>query len=198
MLNKKVTPFELKCAHIALIKRLNLKINQDYTYDNWLVPVVDAKRPFGNSDMLGDIFSIIGVNPDADGNYAEADQLSAYLLLAELPAAMDAIMNYETFTPGVYEIDNCGGAFSMQLAKNYITLSPALNALRENQELSKYFERTDLLCRSICGDKPWAKVREMLEGSVMWLEPEDPRRKEVKQILDIFDEFRKKSILTTE
>ena len=86
----------------------------------------------------------------------------------------------------------------MQLAKNYITLSPALNALRENQELSKYFERTDLLCRSICGDKPWAKVREMLEGSVMWLEPEDPRRKEVKQILDIFDEFRKKSILTTE
>lgn len=32
----------------------------------------------------------------------------------------------------------------------------------------------------------------------MWLEPEDLRRKEVKQILDIFDEFRKKSILTTE
>ena len=193
----KVIQFELKSAHIALIKRLNLKICQDYTYDNWLVPVIDTKRPFGNSDMLGDIFSFMGIEPDANGNYSETDRINAYLLLAELPAAMEAIMMYETFTPGIYEIDNCGGAFSTQLARNYITLSPALNVLKEYQELSKYFERTDFLCRSICGDKPWAKVREMLEGSIRWLEPEDPERKEVEQILGIFEEYRKKSTVTS-
>ena len=192
-----VIPFTLKSEHIALIKRLNLKISQDYACDNWLIPNIDPKRPFGNSDMLGDIFSFMGIEPDANGDYSESDRINAYLLLAELPAAMEAIMMHETFTPGIYEIDNCGGAFSTQLARNYITLSPALNVLKEHQELSKYFERTDFLCRSICGDKPWAKVREMLEGSIRWLEPEDPERKEVEQILGIFEAYRKKSTVTS-
>ena len=153
-----VIPFTLKSEHIALIKRLNLKISQDYACDNWLIPNIDPKRPFGNSDMLGDIFSFMGIEPDANGDYSESDRINAYLLLAELPAAMEAIMMYETFTPGIYEIDNCGRAFSTQLARNYITLSPALNVLKEHQELSKYFERTDFLCRSICGDNRNEKI----------------------------------------
>lgn len=48
-----VIPFTLKSEHIALIKRLNLKISQDYTCDNWLIPNIDPKRPFGNSGYAG-------------------------------------------------------------------------------------------------------------------------------------------------
>ena len=75
--------FSLKKEHIALLKRLDFK-----HFDNggdYVFIGVEGKRPFGNSDVVGDAAEICGLDPDKDNE-------EVHQLLYELPFALNHIL----------------------------------------------------------------------------------------------------------
>ena len=162
--NVNAAEFTLTRAHVELIQRLNLKIFRDETYDNFLVPGIDDKRPFGNSFMLGDILNVMGEKPDADGNFSEEQKTAAYLLLAELPAAYQAMMENATFFPGTYLITRSAGLLQTMTTKNYVRLIPFLTGVKANPRTARYFEQVRHVCRVVMGEDPIASVRNVLRG----------------------------------
>ena len=96
--------FTLTKTHINLITQLNINQNQDHFYNIPVLPMIDEKRPFGNSYILGDVFEVMGLTPDENEDYTEAQKQEAYQALIELPQAMRIILHYQTFTPGTYDV----------------------------------------------------------------------------------------------
>ena len=61
--------FEVTSDHIKLLKRMNFR-NELLLEMN--LPALDAKRPFGNSDVVADVLEIIGAIPEGE-NFHELD-----------------------------------------------------------------------------------------------------------------------------
>lgn len=82
--------FELSPDHIKLLKRMRFQLYEDTD----LVSIgVDGKRPFGNSDWVGDIFDILGWEPTFDRNgMTDESEERALRIMAELPMALNAII----------------------------------------------------------------------------------------------------------
>ena len=89
--------FELKVEHIKLLREAN--INWDDC--EFGAPCIDPKRPFGNSDVYGDIVNILGMPKVDDRNY-EKVQEQLYLLHKDLETALEIILHNQTFKPGIY------------------------------------------------------------------------------------------------
>lgn len=166
MNDKKPTTFQLKEEHIELVRRLNLKIYEEGTYGHGFAPEIDPKRPFGNSYMLGDVFEIMKIRPDADGKYSEDDTLAAYLLLAQLPAAYQAMMHHKTFHPGTYELPFRAGLYSAEITRNYLLLKPALDRIAKDEALAKYLPQIDAMSRSFSGDSPYYDMDRALRSYI--------------------------------
>lgn len=68
--------FKLTEEHIRLIRRLNFKTivynieNIFHTEEDHIRPNIDQKRPFGNSDVIGDVLSELGEKADEEGNWS--------------------------------------------------------------------------------------------------------------------------------
>lgn len=72
-------------------------------------PAIDCKRPYGNSDVAGDVIEILGW-PDFDEDdtmyYDQRD--SAMQVHYETQQALQIILSLRTFEPGTYESNRYG------------------------------------------------------------------------------------------
>ena len=118
--------FKLKPEHIIALQKLNIKsfIENVDSVNIYL----DAKRPFGNSDVFEDVFNILDVYEVEFVNAYE----EAMLFLAELPIAYKVIMYYMTFEPGYYKLPDTYKYHNVLLGylKNFVTLRESIKSIR--------------------------------------------------------------------
>lgn len=55
--------FTMTMDHVKLLNRMNVIWDGD---DDWGVPSIDSKRPYGNGDVLGDVCQIVGWEKEGD------------------------------------------------------------------------------------------------------------------------------------
>jgi ABC-type multidrug transport system fused ATPase/permease subunit len=97
--------FELTENHIKLLSSTYI-----YFYDDCYEGVLcgDSKRPYGNSDITGDIYEILNGyrwEPEDDEDYGMPDDLKEEMLAIhrETATALQIILSLKTFEPGTYE-----------------------------------------------------------------------------------------------
>lgn len=89
-------------AHLKLLKRMYVDWNYE-AYDG--APAVDIKRPYGNSDVVGDIYEIInGFEWDEEvmGEMPESTRNILLLLHRETAIALQIAMSTGVFEVGEY------------------------------------------------------------------------------------------------
>lgn len=97
----RVMEFEITEEHLRLLQVM---------YVNWVVfgydgaPAINEKRPYGNSDVYGDVAEILGWDPlpdwDEDG-YEEACE-KAKEIHEETWIALQICLVMQSFEPGIY------------------------------------------------------------------------------------------------
>lgn len=140
--------FELKPEHIKALKRLNIKSFVE-NVDSVNI-YLDEKRPFGNSDVFGDVFEFLGFDKieflDLDENKRNEAYEKAMIFLAELPIAYKVIMDYETFNTGIYRLssdDEYGVLFYYKKVKNFVALRKSIKEFEKLKTiLDNYFKTT--------------------------------------------------------
>ena len=83
--------FEVTEQHMRLLPRLYFEYND---YCEFGAPEVDPKRPYGNSDVYGDLGEILEVEPSMVDDYDEAeysDEQRAYML--RIHKEMQTVLN---------------------------------------------------------------------------------------------------------
>jgi hypothetical protein len=85
--------FNLTEQHIALLKR---------AYVDWQdmetgAPAIDPKRPYGNSDVVGDVATILSLPEPEGGDY---EKLLA--LHRETQTALQVILQFQSFEPATF------------------------------------------------------------------------------------------------
>lgn len=88
--------------HIKLLKRMYVRFN-DRGYDG--APEVDLKRPYGNSDVVGDIYEITRGGNIPEDEYGERDDDIVDQMLdihREIATALQIALCTLSFIPGVY------------------------------------------------------------------------------------------------
>lgn len=96
------TEFTLTEEHLALIQRMYVYWN-DEAYDG--APAVGLKRPYGNSDVPGDVIDILGwPTPwlDEDDDVPEHVEERALAVHRETEVALQIVIMKQSFTPGTY------------------------------------------------------------------------------------------------
>jgi hypothetical protein len=97
--------FTIKTEHLKLLRA---------TYISWDdcefgAPEIDCKRPYGNSDVYGDMGEILGITPEGrDGHELFfTDEQQAYMngLHEDLRIVLQIILRTETFKEGDYQAD---------------------------------------------------------------------------------------------
>lgn len=96
--------FTLTPAHLLLISNMNIDYNDHMEFG---APAVDPKRPYGNSDVYGDIASILTVKRTEDEDHPYTEKDLAYMLTVhkETATALQVILSSMSFEVGVYEAD---------------------------------------------------------------------------------------------
>ncbi len=99
--------FEVRPEHMKLLTRIF------FGYNDWTefgAPEVDPKRPYGNSDVYGDLAELLGVEADGVDEYGDAvlsDETKAKLLRIhkEMPKVLGVLARNaaEGISPGWYE-----------------------------------------------------------------------------------------------
>jgi hypothetical protein len=96
--------FTLTQQHIDLVSNMYVDYN-DHTETG--APYIDPKRPYGNSDVPGDIADILDIPIIEDDGYMDPKQESELLALhRETETALQIILKCKTFEPGVFERPN--------------------------------------------------------------------------------------------
>lgn len=93
--------FKLTKDHIKLLQRANIQW-WDCEYG---APGLDPKRPYGNSDVLADMYEILHGKPwDYEKKEEMSDKLEAQLdcLHLELQTALQIVLTCRTFQPGTF------------------------------------------------------------------------------------------------
>lgn len=95
--------FTLTEDHIKLIRSSYVNWNDD-AYDG--APMVDIKRPYGNSDVVGDVYEIVSGrewDEDADGEMPEDIAENLLTVHEQTATALQIILCTGEFVAGVYE-----------------------------------------------------------------------------------------------
>jgi hypothetical protein len=104
---KRADEFEVTEQHLKLL---------GHTYVSWDstefgAPAIDAKRPYGDSDVLGDMAAILGLSfppSDADDFHEQYDEFvdawgdDLRLLHAETGLVLQIVLTAQSFEPGLY------------------------------------------------------------------------------------------------
>lgn len=95
--------FELTADHVKLLSRASIRFS-DGPYCG--APGLDAKRPFGNSDLVMDMAKILGIDPvptdDEETHYPVGTRNRMMKLYRELGTALSIVLRSGSFEPGVY------------------------------------------------------------------------------------------------
>lgn len=93
--------FTVKEEHLKLLRR---------AYVSWEdcefgAPAIDCKRPYGNSDVYGDIAEILGVQPtgDEDERYTNKQASAMRQLHEETLTVLQIALSTGSFEAGTYE-----------------------------------------------------------------------------------------------
>ncbi len=102
-----VEKFTLTQQHIDLVRNMYIHFDNQLYYG---APCVNIKRPYGNSDVLFDVYEIVHAHEfeyDPDDEYFDADidpDGSLQKLHEETATALQIILCTGSFVPGKYEI----------------------------------------------------------------------------------------------
>lgn len=77
-------------------------VNRDLSGCEYGAAEIDPKRPYGNSDVEGDIAEILGWKVDPIEGPTREQQMEAAAIHAETPRALQFILDAGTFEPGTY------------------------------------------------------------------------------------------------
>lgn len=92
--------FELTEQHVKLLRRAWV----DWENCETGAPAIDCKRPYGNSDVPGDVAEILGWHIDDGGHARDESRERALELHRETQTALQVILATGSFEPGVYEL----------------------------------------------------------------------------------------------
>lgn len=102
-----VQRFELCPEHILLLRNAYVSWHDAETG----APSIDPKRPYGNSDVEGDVLNLLKEFPDDPGDetreaqFTEAQLRKAAKLHKETEMALQVVLSTGCFEPGVYEAE---------------------------------------------------------------------------------------------
>lgn len=112
--------FEVTSDHIKLLKRMNFR--NEIVLDMNL-PALDAKRPFGNSDVIADVLEIIGAIPEGENFHDWINELSSeefdavrkrvFGLIDQLPTVLMILTQNLAITEGIYVSKRYFEAYSL-------------------------------------------------------------------------------------
>lgn len=112
--------FEVTSDHIKLLKRMNFR--NEIVLDMNL-PALDAKRPFGNSDVIADVLEIIGAIPKGENFHDWINELSSeefdavrkrvFGLIDQLPTVLMILTQNLAITEGIYVSKRYFEAYSL-------------------------------------------------------------------------------------
>lgn len=96
--------FEIKKEHMMLLK--NMYVEWDSC--EFGAPAVDPKRPYGNSNVYGDIGEILGIEPDENGEFTDEQYDYMLKLHKELETVLQIIVVnlHESDYTGFWECDD--------------------------------------------------------------------------------------------
>ena len=94
--------FELTADHIKLIRNMWVGYN-DYTESG--APEIDPKRPYGNSDVPGDVCDILGWEFDRDEDIPEELEERAWKIHRETEKALQVFVRCATIEPGHFQTE---------------------------------------------------------------------------------------------
>ena len=100
--------FELKREHILLMRRMCWRWGEGYSGVE--VPSVCPKRPYGNSNVLGDVAEILGVGPPdepwIDGDvwleHHPGHEKALLEVHGEMKMALEVTISVQSFELGLY------------------------------------------------------------------------------------------------
>ena len=99
--------FTLTEYHVALLKRMCFDW-QPSPYDG--APVVNIKRPYGNSNVWQDIAEIVGIRPMMDDagelHWPEGTRERCLALHRQMATALQVCLSAHSFAPGDYVSDH--------------------------------------------------------------------------------------------
>src|ERR1700761_2119806 len=93
--------FELTPELIRLLRAS--VVAPQITGDEHGAAAIDPKRPYGNSNVMGDIAEILNLPTTDSGMLAGEDWTRAHLLHEATPKALQIVLSVGSFQPGVYE-----------------------------------------------------------------------------------------------
>ena len=102
---RSVTEFTVTDEHLKLLRRAYV----DWDDCEFGAPAIDCKRPYGNSDVIGDIGEILGYPEehyqDEDGDRHETIEANFTQLHAETAIVLQIALATGEFRPGRYVCD---------------------------------------------------------------------------------------------
>jgi hypothetical protein len=87
--------FELKDAHLRLLRHSCVRW-QEYGHDGYGAAAIDPKRPYGNSDVCGDLIDLL----ESFGDLPLDELMKLHL---ETETALQICLTTQSFEPGLYE-----------------------------------------------------------------------------------------------
>ena len=90
--------FELTEEHLTLLARAYVRWEDCETG----APAIDCKRPYGNSDVAGDVAEILGWPIDEQDGLTDEQRDRALEIHSETLTALQIILTARDFRPGVY------------------------------------------------------------------------------------------------
>jgi hypothetical protein len=96
--------FVLTKQHLALLRRLYIEWHPMPSEDEKGVASVNIKRPYGNSDVLGDVAEILGLRLyiNEDGDEDPTVRAKALQMHREVETALQIVLATGSFRPGRY------------------------------------------------------------------------------------------------
>ena len=98
--------FTLTQEHLALVTRMFVEYDDCCEFG---APIIDPKRPYGNSDVYDDISNILGLEPSECDKYEKwfSDEQTKYMkeLHKQTATALQIILRTQKFECGNYVAD---------------------------------------------------------------------------------------------
>lgn len=162
--------FTLQNEHLLLMKRLSFGYSLNTEYDDLVIPTIERKRPFGNSDIVYDVCEILSYDRNEVGSFSDEKRLQAIQYIIELPIAMCVVFHYQKFDLGEYELPSDMISviyYRYTCVRNYIELQPALQLIKEQladmPDFERHYKRLNEIALTINkGDNPIDKLLENL------------------------------------
>lgn len=91
--------FELRPEHVTLLRAATVQWNQ---MENG-APMIDPKRPYGNSDLSADLARVLGLSYVNEAGPSYEGARRAYLAHVETQTALEIVLRTGSFAVGIYE-----------------------------------------------------------------------------------------------